>query len=128
MAASGAGRLHMFEGVITGAKYITILHKCTLPSAHRLFPSQFVFREDEALCHRSKLVIIWTQQLNIESIDWPAESPDLNPIKNLWHKLALEISKKHPTSKRELTEPLIAAWNRIVHDYLIKLHSMLTRV
>src|SRR6218665_1526524 len=42
---------------------------------------------------------------------------DLNPIENLWHKVALEIPKRHPTNKRELIESLIAAWNRVVtHD------------
>jgi len=31
-----------------------------------------------------------------------AQSPDLNPIENLWHKVALEISRRRPTTKREL--------------------------
>src|SRR6218665_1846248 len=49
-------------------------------------------------------------------------SPDLNPIENLWHKVALEISKRHPTNKRDLIESLIAAWNSVVtNDHLVKL-------
>lgn len=129
MAASGVGRLHIVDGMVNGAKYITILQKYMVPSAEQLFPGDFLFQDDNAPCHRSKLVINWKRQNKIKTLDWPAQSPDLNPIENLWYKVALEISKRQPTSKRELIESLIAAWNRVVtHDHLIKLvHSMPTR-
>ena len=44
----------------------------------------------------------------------PAQSPDLNPIKNLWQKVGRQISKCKPTSKRELIEKIIEAWHHIV--------------
>lgn len=126
MAASGVGRLHIVDGMINATKYIDILQKCMMPSAQRLFDDQFYYQDDNAPCHRAKLVNKWKSQNNIKTLDWPAQSPDLNPIENLWHKVALEISKRHPTCKRELIESLIAAWNRVVtHDHLVKLvHSM----
>lgn len=126
MAANGVGRLHIVDGMVNGAKYITILQKCMLPSAEQLFPGRFLFQDDSAPCHRAKLVMNWKRQHKIESLDWPAQSQDLNPIENLWHKVALEISRKRPTSKRELIESLITAWNRVVrHDHLVKrVHSM----
>lgn len=126
MAASGVGRLHIVDGMVNATKYIGILQKCMLPSAQLLFRNQFFFQDDNAPCHRAKLVTKWKCQKNIRTIDWPAQSPDLNPIENLWHKVALEISKRHPTTKRELIESLIAAWNRVItHDHLVRLvHSM----
>jgi transposase len=114
MAASGVGRLHIVEGMVNAAKYIDILQKCMIPSAEKLFRDRFIFQDDNAPCHRAKLVSAWKKQNKIVTLDWPAQSPDLNPIENLWHRIALEISKRRPGTKRELIESLIAAWNRVV--------------
>lgn len=126
MAASGVGRLKIVEGMVNATKYIEILQQSMLPSAERLFESDFFFQDDNAPCHRAKSVASWIKKKRIKAIDWPAQSPDLNPIENLWHKISLEISKKQPRSKRELIESLIAAWNHfITPEHLRKLvHSM----
>lgn len=126
MAASGVGRLHIVEGTVNAAKYMSILQKCMIPSAKQLFPDDYVFQDDNAPCHRAKVVLELKKKMKISTLDWPAQSPDLNPIENLWHKVAVEISRSLPGNKRELIESLIAAWNRVVtRDYLISLvHSM----
>jgi transposase len=126
MAASGVGRLKIVEGMVNATKYIEILQQSMLPSAERLFASDFFFQDDNAPCHRAKIVASWIKKKRIKTIYWPAQSPDLNPIENLWHKISLEISKKQPRSKRELIEALIAAWNHIITpEHLRKLvHSM----
>jgi|SRR6218665_155706 len=126
MAVRGVGHLYIVDGMVNATKYLGILQKCMVPSAQHLFHELFSFQNDNALCYLAKLVTIWKSQSNIRTLDWPVQSPDLNPITNLWHKVALEISKRHPTNKRELIESLIAAWNRVVtHNHLVKLvHSM----
>ena len=42
------------------------------------------FMHDGAPCHRSKLVSYLLQKQNIKRLDWLRNSPDLNPIENLW--------------------------------------------
>jgi len=88
-------------------KYIGILQKCIVPSAQQLFHEQFLFQDDNAPCHRTKLVTKWKSQKNFRTLNWPAQSPDLNLIENIWHKVALEVLKRHPTNKRELIESLV---------------------
>ncbi|KAK1790371.1 hypothetical protein P4O66_014279, partial [Electrophorus voltai] len=43
------------------------------------------FRHDEAPCHKAKVITKWLCEQNMEILDpWPGNTPDLNPIKNLW--------------------------------------------
>jgi len=129
MAASGVGRLHIVDGMVNAKKYVEILNKCMLPSANHLFPGDYIFQDDNAPCHRAKIVKEWMNGNEVQTIDWPAQSPDLNPIENLWHKLSLEIAKRHPRTKHELIESLNNAWNQIItHEHLQNLvHSMPNR-
>ena len=55
---------------------------------HLLLPlrqigSQAVLQDDSACPHRA-LLVDFLQQVGVTRMDWPAYSPDLNPIKNLW--------------------------------------------
>ncbi|GFU30511.1 transposable element Tcb1 transposase [Trichonephila clavipes] len=88
--------------------------------------SHGVFQDDNAPCHRAKVVQKWLEDHTVNRMNWPVQSPDLNPIESLWFKIGYEISKKKPSNKRELIEALIFSFNHIVtKDLLLKLvHSM----
>lgn len=51
----------------------------------------------------------------------PSQSPDLNPIENLWDKLNHKIRKTSINSKDELNKRLKEEWQRIDGDYLKKI-------
>ena len=65
-----------------------------LPSSEKLLGSNFIFQDDNARCHESKKVNEWFQQRNINTLQWPSQSPDLNPIENLWAVFKKKIVKK----------------------------------
>ena len=74
-----------------------------LPSIDALEQSvPFIFQQDNAPCHRAKIVSEWFESKNIEHLTWPPNSPDLNCIENLWSWLDKEIAKKAPRSLEEL--------------------------
>lgn len=135
MSANGVGRLAVCDGIINGVKYIEILRSKMLPSARSLFDVQpptipvFTFQQDNAPCHTAKRVKAWFHENGVDVMDWPGNSPDLNPIENLWHRLKILVAKEKPSNKIKLTEAVIKSWYHVITcDELEKLvHSMQRR-
>ena len=48
----------------------------------------------------------------INVLDWPGNSPNLNPIENLWSILKSCLQKLDSTTKTKLTEAVIQVWHR----------------
>ncbi|GFV39293.1 transposable element Tcb1 transposase [Trichonephila clavipes] len=129
MSSHGVGRLHIVSGTVKAMDYIEILQNKLLPTARDLLGNQsWIFQDGNAPCHRAKVVQKWLEDHTVNRMNWPGQSPDLNPIESLWFKIGYEISKKKPSNKRELIEALIFSINHIVtKDLLLKLVHSLTK-
>ncbi len=56
-----------------------------LPSADQLFKdADFIFQQGLAPAHTAKSTKSWLNDHGVCVLDWPANSPDLNPVENLW--------------------------------------------
>ena len=51
---------------------------------------------------------------NIKYLDWPSNSPDLNPIENVWSILKMKIAKHRTNSTGEFEKCIINEWNNIL--------------
>jgi len=87
-----------------------------LLSAHDLFgaANEYIFQQDGAPCHTTKKCKKWFIENNIEVLDWPGNSPDLNTIENLWSRLKRAVAAKRPSNRRGLIEAIIASWHHII--------------
>ena len=74
---------------------------------------EIIFQQDNAPCHTSRQTKTWFDEAGIEPMDWPAQSPDLNPIEHLWGVLGKAIRSMASTSKDNLYKNLRSEWEKI---------------
>ncbi|GFX79756.1 transposable element Tcb2 transposase [Trichonephila clavipes] len=73
---------------------------------------QFLFMDDNAPCHRTVAAEQLLESEDIERMDWPARSPDLNPIEYVWDFLGRRLAARTlpPVTIRELRLALQDEW------------------
>jgi hypothetical protein len=125
MTSRGVGQMCEVEGIMDKVKYARILDHHILASACSLGMrgNDFVFQHDGDPKHRSGLVTDWIKDHKIKVLDWPAQSPDLNPIEHLWDhvKRQLNAYETYPTGMHELLCRVEAEWAKIPSEVTEKL-------
>ena len=117
MGWNGVGIAVEVEGNLTKEQYVDILKEALPQSVEKLgVPwDQLIFQQDNDPKHTSGLATDWFIKQDIEVLDWPAQSPDLNPIEHLWFllKQRLKCYNVPPKGTHELWDRVVVEWNRI---------------
>ena len=89
ISKKGATEVCIFEGTMDATLYCTILQKTLVPFLQKKFPDPCAhrFMQDNDPKHTSRAAKEFFSQHNINWWHTPPESPDMNPIENLWHEL-----------------------------------------
>ncbi len=69
----------------------------------------------------------YLKRTRINAIEWPPQSPDLNPIENLWEELFRKVQKTKPSNLDDLWHHLQAAWLEIPVNTIQKLVQSMPR-
>ena len=110
----GVGDFHWILGIMDQHVYRQILIHHVRPSAQRLFPDGgFIFQQDNDPKHTARSVKEYLQNTGRSLLEWPAQSPDLNPIENPWCIIDLRTEDREPKNEEELFEILKEAWESI---------------
>lgn len=125
----GRTPLHVFDGgSVTGVRY----REEVLEPYVRLFRGavgpDFLLMDDNARPHRALLVDEFLESEDIRRIDWPARSPDLNPIEHVWDALGRAIATRNPPPRTipELKTALLYEWDQLPQALLNSLISSMT--
>ena len=87
--------------------------------------------QDNSPIHNAKRVKMWLENHNITVLKWPAYSPDLNPIENLWSRMEYLMRNRKPNKKEHLWQLVESTFKELVSDeqYIKSLvHSMPKRL
>ncbi|GFW50550.1 hypothetical protein TNCV_2888531 [Trichonephila clavipes] len=82
--------------------------------------------DDNATCHRTLAVQDCLDSEGIQRLVWPARSPDLNPIENVWDALGRQVAGRNypPTNKNTLIRALTEEWDKLPQQLLDNVQSM----
>ena len=113
-SAAGPGHLIKVQGKMKKEDYAKILRENLRSSAIKLgLRRDFTFQHDNDPKHTSHLVKKMLKDNKVNVLEWPAQSPDLNPIENLWRELKLRVHAKRPSNLGDLERIAKEEWAQI---------------
>ena len=128
ISQNGVGPLVRYSNTMTGDKYLEVLDTYLIASFPFLRGSQtraskYYFQQDNAGPHRDSRVEEWFKAKKIKELDWPAYSPDLSLIENVWDFMKGELYKKN--SQLETADQ---TWLEIKYIWKHRVGSMLKKL
>ena len=119
------------EGNMNGQRYLqNVVTPIVIPRSQQI-GATFTFMQDNAPCHRSRLVKTALADANITLLDWPAMSPDCNPIEHVWAELKRRLNQRDPppTTVVQLRQAATDVWNDVPLRFINNLiDSMKSRI
>lgn len=115
---NGVGDLVPIDGSMNQNRYLETLNNYAFPSGDRLIGKEFILQQDNAPCHKARMITRFLRDVGVETLDWPPQSPDLNIIENVWSLIKRERSTDLTRTKAETVTEVTMNWKEVPLKYL----------
>lgn len=122
----GTTPLCIVNGTINAERYVGILEGYLFPTIKALFEDNCVLQQDNAPAHAARTTEFLAAS-RVQVLEWPSNSPDLNPIENLWGWMKGKLADHSWSSIEDFKVVVDQIWNSIDHDYLKSLIESMPR-
>jgi transposase len=131
MTAHGPGFICKIEGTMDQHLYKKILKEDLYETMeeYEMDANRVIFQHDNDPKHKAKSVQEWLNEQPFEVLEWPAQSPDLNPIEHLWALLKRRLNQYEtpPSGMLELWERIHFQFYKITEDECMRLYESMPR-
>ena len=110
---AGKSELLVLHGHVNSEVYQETLKRGLLPFMRTHHPNGSTFMQDNAPVHTSRATKAFLDEKRVQTLDWPANSPDLNPIENLWALMKKRLTDMVIKTPVELEAALRRIWREI---------------
>ncbi|CAK1601121.1 unnamed protein product [Parnassius mnemosyne] len=107
-------------GTMTADRYIRdILEEYVVPFAP-FIGDDFILMQDNARAHSAQSAQAYLSHVGIPVMQWPANSPDMNPIEHVWDLLKRRVKSRMPppNNLNELGNALLEEWERLPQEII----------
>ena len=114
------------RGGLTAQRYINnVLQPVVLPFMQQ-HPGA-IFQQDNARPHAARITTNFLATSNVNTLPWPALSPDMNPMEHVWDYLKRRVRARNVQNVQQLQAAITQEWNQIPALFLLRLTASMRR-
>lgn len=129
ITSNGPLELVVLNGRQNSNHYLQLLKDQKPKMSDKLQQQPFIFQQDNASIYTAKVIKDWFRNENMQVLDWPALSPDLNIIENAWGWLTRAVygGGKQYSSSNELICAIHRHWNAMPMSVVKNLYKSMPK-